>query len=234
MSIEINDFLHPQIMTNCQRLFNDGYYESAARNAMVLVERSLHEKSGIRNIFGTALVNKLFGNGAGIKLQVPFGSERQNDAAALINGAFRYYRNYVAHDGKMVDNRICLRILIIASELLELVMASDVSFASIGGINGLIEERVFADREEIIRLLSFLDGNTLPDEVIDGFYEDLYTCGFEDKQVDALIDVGLVEYIVDGYIATEPLYERGNSPSKLGHFELTLLGREILEISGTV
>jgi len=42
-------------------------------------------------------VGDKFSKGKGIRLKVPFGEEQQENAKLLFQGAFKYYRNYSAH-----------------------------------------------------------------------------------------------------------------------------------------
>jgi hypothetical protein len=68
--------------------------------------------------------------------------------------------------------------------------------------------------------LDFLDEHTLPDDVWDGFYEALYEKGFTDKQLRAVIDLGLAEYRVE-----QAEFDPDSSVEVVGIFILTPLGR---------
>ncbi len=81
----------------------DGYFKHAAREAMTQVELALKERSGRTKLYGRKLTTAVFGNGKSIKLRVPFGDELQEDANKLFTAAFGYYRNYVVHDGSLID-----------------------------------------------------------------------------------------------------------------------------------
>ena len=231
MSLNIEELLHPRIVTHCKKLIDDGHYKLAAFEAMKQVELALKEKSGVKKKFGVRLANSLFGNGKSIKLRVPFGDDLQPQAKLLFDGAFSYYRNYAAHDGAKIDRSVCLRILMIASELLDLIGASDISFADIGGLDGLVQEGIFQNKNQIFNLLKFLDDNILPDHVCDGFYEDLSSKGFSESQLQAVIETDLVEYISEPYIADESdgISNDPLVPDELGSFQLTLLGRSIVK-----
>ncbi|MBI2469709.1 MAG: TIGR02391 family protein [Planctomycetes bacterium] len=232
MSLNIDELLHPRILTHCKKLIDDGHYKHAAYEAMTQVELALKEKSGIKNKYGVRLVKSLFGNGKSIKLRVPFGDELQEQAEGLFVGAFSYYRNYTAHDGARVDPLVSRRILVLASELLDLIGASDISFSDIGGLDGLVQSGTFKNKDQIFNLLKFLNGNILPDHVCDGFYEDLISKGFTESQLQAVIETGLVEYISESYIANEldRLNDAAFEPDELGCFQLTNLGKETLAI----
>jgi hypothetical protein len=119
---------------------------------------------------------------------------------------------------------MCFRILVVASDLLFLVGASRVSFSEVGGVEGLVKHRVFPSRDDVSDLLRLLDGYCLPDEVADGFYEDLTKRGFEDRQLQALFDCGLVEYDVNN-----DLEDSTDMTDRIGCFSLTTLGNGVLK-----
>jgi uncharacterized protein (TIGR02391 family) len=230
MNVEFETLLHPRVLSHCKQLYIDGHYKHAALEAMTQVELALKEKSGVKNKFGVNLVTSILGKNKGIKLRVLFGDEWQEKAEKLFSGAFSYYRNYAAHDGSKIDNRTCLRVMILASELLDLIGASVLSFADVGGISGLVQTCVFPDKKSIYELLRFIDGQTFPDETVDGFFEDLSLKGFSDTQVQALIEVGLVEYVAKPYVPSELDLDDYSvlPPDSISWFELTKLGKEIV------
>jgi uncharacterized protein (TIGR02391 family) len=230
MNVEFETLLHPRVLNHCKQLYIDGHYKHAALEAMTQVELALKEKSGVKNKFGVNLVTSILGKNKSIKLRVPFGEEWQEKTEKLFSGAFSYYRNYAAHDGSKIDNRTCLRVLILASELLDLIGASDLSFADIGGVSGLVQTSVFPDNKSIYELLRFIDGKTYSDETVDGFFEDLSLKGFSDTQVQALIEMGLVEYVTKPYVPSElDLHDYSVfPPESISWFELTKLGKEIV------
>jgi hypothetical protein len=196
---------------------------------MTQVELALKEKSNVKNKFGVNLVSSLFGDSRGIKLRVPFGDEMQKQAETLFKGAFSYYRNYCAHDGTKVDSHTSLRVMIIASELLDLIGASTLSFADVRGIEGLVKAGVFPSKNSIVELISILDGFTLPDDDPDWLEMLLDESGNTRNQLDALIDVGLVEYISQDYVAPSDLSDVDETlPSTIGSFHVTELGGKVL------
>jgi len=235
MSIELRNLLHPRVLRSCEQLYTEGHYKHVALEAMTQVERALKEKSGVKQKFGVNLVTSLFGEGTGIKLRVAFGEEMQEQAEALFRGAFSYYRNYAAHDGTQIDEIVCLRVMILASELLDLIGASTVSFTDVGGVGGLVKQGIFPDGDSIHELLSRLDGYTLPDEVVDGYDDDLFSWGFTRRQVEALIDVGLIEYVTDDLIVPRELLAQADTlPKTVAWFEVTDLGnRVVFDDNGT-
>ncbi len=125
---------------------------------MTQVELALKEKSGETHKYGINLVSTLFGENKGIKLQIPFGYDLQKKAKDWFGGAFSYYRNYAAHDGSKIDRNSCARIMVTASELLELIGASSKSFADVGGVHGLIRLGIFKNEDVMKKLLRILDG----------------------------------------------------------------------------
>jgi uncharacterized protein (TIGR02391 family) len=230
MEVNIKTLLHPRIEKHCEKLFDDGHYKHAASEAMIQVELALKEKSGEKKKFGVNLISSLFGEGSGIKLRVPFGEELQKQAESLFRGAFSYYRNYAAHDGSNIDKNAAARIMIFASELLELIGASLLSFRDIGGIKGLIKSGLFSSEKSLMNLLKLLNGYTISDDVVDGFFEDLYENGFTDGQVHSVIDLGLVEYITKKYFpTTEEVKHSHFIPDEVSWFDLTNLGKTLME-----
>ncbi len=230
MKVNIKTLLHPRIEKHCEKLFDDGHYKQAALEAMIQVELALKEKSGNKKMFGVNLISSLFGEGRGIKLRVPFGEELQKQAQSLFRGVFSYYRNYAAHDGSNIDKNSAARIMIVASELLELIGASSLSYRDIGGIKGLMKSGLFTSEESVMNLLKFLNGYTIPNDIVDGFFEDLYENGFTDDQMHSVIDLGLVEYITKKYFPTTE--EAKNSlfiPDEVSWFELTNSGKKLME-----
>lgn len=231
MKIELEELLNPRIIKHCMPLYRGGHYRHATLEAMTQVEKALKEKAekeGDVKEYGVRLVTNLLGKGRGIKLRVPLGEELQQQAGKLFRGAFVYYRNYAAHDGAKIDQRICLRVMVLASELLDLIGASSLSFADVGGIEGLVKTGAFKDKEELISLLEFLDGRYLPDEVVDGFYEDLYERGFRDSQLEAVIELDLVQYQVEDYVPSTYELLHDSYPDTMAWFELTELGKKVV------
>lgn len=221
--------LHRRLVARCASIYRDGHFREAAQLAMTCVELALKEKSGIKGPSAVRLINELLGSDEGIKLRVPFAEEMQSEAWKLFRGAFAYYRNYATHDGSKFDETTSFRVMILASELLDLIGASELSFTDTGGVDGLVRHGVFPDRSSIQALLSFLDGHTIIDDVFDGFYETLAYKGYGDEQVQALVDVGLVEYTSEPVTPSlEDLTHDSYSLDMIGHFELTLLGSEVL------
>ncbi|MFZ2863987.1 MAG: TIGR02391 family protein [Ignavibacteriaceae bacterium] len=229
MQVYIKDILHSRIIKHCEKLFIDGHYSQAAFEAMKQVELTLKEKSGETKKYGVNLITSLFGKGDNIKLRVPFGDELQEKAKILFEGAFSYYRNYSVHDGSKINNVISFRIMIIASELLDLLGASSISFADIDGLNGLVKKGVFKNEGNVIDLLILLDGEYILNNTADGLAEKLANKGFSQEQMQALIEVGLLEYQSQKYIPSlDELNNDEFKPEEIGFFKLTYLGKNLI------
>jgi uncharacterized protein (TIGR02391 family) len=228
MEIDFMELLHLRVENHCAKLFGDKYYKHAALEAMKQVELALKEKSGVKKQYGVNLVRNLFGDGKNIKLRVPFGNDMQKEAKELFESTFSYYRNYAAHDGSEIGKVICMRIMILASELLDLIGASSLSFEDVGGIDGLIKSGVFPSEKNIIELINLMDGKSMEDECYDGMFEQLTDNGFSDKQLYSLMDIGLLEFCSGAYVPSELDKNDPNPPSTIDWFEATKLGKEIV------
>lgn len=226
-TFELDTILHQRIIDKCMPLYKDGLFPSAAFESMKQVELALKEKSGNNEkLFGTRLVDTLLGSGKSIKSTIPLGDELQEQAKSLFKGAFSYYRNYTAHDGSKINKVICIRIMVLASELLDLIAASSISFTKIGGVSGLIENGIFAEESQITDLLSFLSSQVCPDECFEGLFEDLYESGYTDHQFKSVFDLGLIEYKYKTMDYNFP--DNLADLDTLGWFELTPLGHMVL------
>jgi uncharacterized protein (TIGR02391 family) len=223
----IDKLLHQRIIDKCKSLYKDGHFPQAALESMKQVELALKEKVEIEEkLFGTRLVNRLFGSGKGIKLKIPLGDELSEQAKLLFEGAFSYYRNYAAHDGSKIDETICIRVMVLASELLDLIGVSYISFIEIGGVKGLIEQGIFDDESQIADLLCLLSSQSFIDEDYSGLFEDLAIGGYSDSQYQAIFDLDLAE--LRSKIGTHEFPGYPADFDKIEWFELTPTGRKIL------
>jgi hypothetical protein len=238
MEYNVVELLSARIQKHCSPLWNDGYFKHAAHEAMILVEQALKEKGLTKENymkFGQTLITSLFrigGKETSVKLRVPLGEDLQTQAEAFFQGVFSYYRNYTAHDGSKIDNRISLRIMIIASELLELIDSSALSFSDIGGVNGLLAKGVFENKEQLSSLLASLSGY-FPDGDLDGLREELFEKhGILEHHLEAVLELDLVRYNEDDYFPDEEemrsVWINDSPPQTLGHFELTELGERFV------
>jgi uncharacterized protein (TIGR02391 family) len=231
MNIKLEDLLHPQIEQKCIKLLKDGHFKHAALEAMIQVELSLKDKGfAPPKKFGEDLIKWIFGSGENIKLRIPFGEELQNQANQLFKGAFSYYRNYSAHDGAKIDKRSSIRILILASELLELLDASHLSLEGLGGYEGLIKLGAFSDVKELIAFLELLDNIIVIDEAGE-ISEELGINGFSDKQYTLALNLGLCEYVGKYIRDPETLEDFMMKPTNpIGGTRLTEQGINLLDI----
>jgi uncharacterized protein (TIGR02391 family) len=220
----IIDILHSRIIDNCLSLLNSNEYISAAREALVQVELAIKEKSGNPNgKFGINLVNEIFDGKNAITIKAPL--DNNDDACKYFCGVFSYYRNYCAHDGRLINKNICIQILVIASNMLDIIHASSKSYVKVDGINGLIKNKVFYDAKHVIEYLHFLQDYLLIDDAIDGYFEQCAQYGYTNDQFQACVELGLIELengeINDNILGVEELLT-------VEQIKLTKLGFEIL------
>ena len=219
--------LSPRIQKHCLRLWQDEHYKHAAREAVIQVELALKEKGMVQDSrYGRYLIDTLFTVGSKhktIKLRVPLGDELQSDAKKYFEGVFGYYRNYLAHDGSRVDKTIGLRILVIASELLDLIDASSLSYADLGGIDGLLKSGLFDSEKQLLGVLERCHEYMLVGHDSSGLVLDLFSdYGAEDEQFYAVFELDLVRYTDTKWI--DPLYGEEEG----GWLELTELGKKFV------
>jgi len=229
MKIELDVFLHPRILKKCISLYESGFFPDAAFNAIKQVELAFKEKAVVEDeekLFGARLYEKILGSGKSIKLKVPLGDELQKEAKELFKSVSSYYRNYLAHkEGDKVNKIICIRIMVLASELLDLINASSISFTEIGGVEGLIKQGIFENELQLSNLLFFLSSQVFPHEAFNGMFEGLAERGYTKTQYQIIFDLDLVEYHSE--------IRNHSSPGELGDWddfgciELTPQGRKI-------
>jgi len=225
--MDFTQLLHPRIVDTCFKLFDDEHYSHAAVEAMKQVEIALKEKCVARKAFGRRLVQRAFGEKATITLSVPLGEQSQEDARLFFEGAFAYYRNYAFHDGTNIDKTIAARVMVIASDLLDIIGASRRSFTGAGGVEGLVREEIFDSADEFYGLLRWLDEQYTLDETVDGLFEELYKNGFSDLQVECVFDLDLVTMRQEAVAGDDDL--GGYGPTTMETIELTEQGNEVLK-----
>jgi uncharacterized protein (TIGR02391 family) len=204
METELTDFLSPRIVKHCIELYENRHYKHAAHEAMILVEKSLKEKGKVDNLqYGRRLINNLLSSNKELTLRVPLGDDLQEQAKDYFDGVFSYYRNYTAHDGCRIDQITSYRILVIASELLELINSSQLSLTERGGPNEIIKIGSFGNIETLREVLLMLDDYHMPECVYDGLFEDLARHGYGDEQMEHLIDLNLIE-MHSAYVEDDP------------------------------
>lgn len=227
MDMDIKKLLAPRIEKNCLSLYESGEHKHAAREALVQVELALREKARLgSDSFGAGLIQRAFKGHQGVVLKVPLGDDLQEKAQKYFEAVFSYYRNYIAHDGTHIDEVLSLRILFIASDLLEILQASSLSLADRGGIKGLVRIMECGSTQKLVKLLQLLDGYCMPEQTYDGLFEMLYKNGFNDEQFQATFEIGLI--IMSNFCAQDPLFEDLDEMERL---DLTELGRQVVELA---
>lgn len=233
MDGQIQSLLAPRIEKNCLPLLQDRPFPSAAREAMVQVEKALKEKGKVvgHQNFGVDLVRNLFSRKTGskseVRLRVPLGEDMHAKAKTYFESVFCYYRNYVAHDGAHIDEKIAKRILIIASELLDLIDASELTLSDTGGIDGVVRAGGFESAGRLRRLLTLLHDYVMPESVYDGLFEDLAQNGFGDSDLEQAFELKLVE--MHSSQCEFEADEFWDGVERIEWFQLTDLGRKALE-----
>jgi hypothetical protein len=220
--------LSKRIQKHCLKLWQDKYYKHAAREAMVQVELALKEKGMVNDgKFGKTLIDSLFllgGKHKNVKLRVPLGDDLQEHSKNYFGSVFAYYRNYLAHDGSKVDKNHALRVLVVASELLDLIDASSLSYSDLGGIDGLLKSGVFDTGEQLLGVLETCKDYALPGHEADGLRETIFlNYGAVEQHLDAVFELDLVRYVNTDFYHPDYGYEEG------GWLELTDLGKKFLE-----
>jgi hypothetical protein len=228
MSESIEVQLSPRIQKHCLKLWQDEHYKHAAREAVVQVELALKEKGMVKDgRFGKTLIDSLFtvgGKHKTVKLCVPLGEDLQEQARSYFSSVFAYYRNYLAHDGSKIDKNSALRILVITSELLDLIDASSLSYSDLGGVEGLLKAGIFDSKDQLLGVLKTCDGYALPGHDADGLREQIFEYyGALDHNLDAVFELNLVRYIDTEFDVPDWGVEEG------GWLELTDLGRQFID-----
>jgi uncharacterized protein (TIGR02391 family) len=225
MLVDLHNILHEQIISGCLQLYKEKHYKHAAFDAMTIIEKTLKDKTDVDIKSAVGLVKNIFGGEKGLKLCVPFGDDFQIAASRLFQGAFSYYRNYAAHDGTRINSNQCLRILILASELLDLIDASGFNYEP---LKKLIDTGVFRNDESAIKLLKLLDGYTTIEDVYDGLFELLAKNGFSSEQMESLIEIKLLTF-ESTEANTIDSFEDELDGEELYCFRLTAIGKGILK-----
>lgn len=217
----LEGFLHARLTGECLSLYKGGFHKQAAMEAMKQVELALRDKTGgPSEVSGVRLVRMAFDDDRGFYLHLRLDPEQQEAGRLLFEGAFKYYRNYAAHDGTKISPTIAVRVLILASELLDMLGASS---RRLGGREGLEQfiRSTFGDGDMLVRALRALDGEWFGDDVVDGFFESLRKAGVSDDQFFAVVETGLIE--VDEGPTMDPEWDT------VTRFQLTADGARVIE-----
>ncbi|MFA7708450.1 MAG: TIGR02391 family protein [Candidatus Pacearchaeota archaeon] len=94
--------IHPEIIGTSEKLFNDGYYSDAIFNAFKKIEILVKKKSGINNLTGHPLMQKVFSVNSPIlkfnNLISQTDKDEQQGLMELFAGAMLGIRNPKAHE----------------------------------------------------------------------------------------------------------------------------------------
>ena len=231
MQIDIRTYLNPKINHHCLLLFENKHFTECAHTAMKQVEINLNKKVGInRFAFAVTTINKMFSSGKGVLLRVPLGKNQQENAKLLFKGAFQYYRNYTAHNQEHIDDKIALRVMVLASELLDLLDCCTLDLEELGGVDEIINIFQIQNKNRLNQLLTFIDGQYIIEDISDGLFEDLASNGFSYEQYEKLFELNLV-------FCEESHNQEKGSNCGLSHpeyftyfkFKLTEMGHELLQ-----
>jgi len=229
VDMDIKKLLAPRIEKHCLSLYESGEHKHAAREALVQVELAMRERARLgADSFGARLVQRVFKGHEGVMLKVPLGDDLQEKAQKYFEAVFLYYRNYVAHDGAQLNEISSLRILFIASELLEMLQASSLTLADKGGIEGLTRIMDCGSPQMLLKLLELLDGYWMPALTYDGLFEMLYNNGFSDEQFQSTIEISLI--VMSDFTVRDPQFDGLEEMERL---DLTELGHQVVELVRT-
>ncbi len=174
MQIDISTYLNPKINHHCLLLFENKHFTECAHTAMKQVEINLNKKVGInRFALAATTIKTMFSSGKGVRLRVPLGKNQQKNAKVLFKGAFKYYRNYTAHNQEHIDDKIALRVMVLASELLDLLDCCTLDLEELGGVDEIINIFQIQNKNRLNQLLTFIDGQYIIEDISDGLFEDL-------------------------------------------------------------
>jgi len=117
-----------------------------------------------------------------------------------------------------------VRILVIASELLDLIDSSALSYVDLGGIDGLLKAEVFESEDQLLGVLETCDDYALPRHDAERLRERIFAAyGAWDDHLDAVLELNLIRYIDTEFDDPDYGIEEG------GYLELTELGRQFIE-----
>ncbi len=229
MDIDITEYLNPKIEHHCLKLFENGHYTECAHTAMKQVEVVINQKCGIDDFSPAGrTIDRIFSSGRGIRLRIPFGDKQAENAKILFKGAFKYYRNYTAHQQENITKQISLRVMCIASELLDFLGACYLNLEELGGLEEIKNVLDIQDNQKLKELLCLMDNYWFPEDICDGFFEDLANGGFSDEQYHKLFELDLV-YCEEIPCENPPHDIDPDPPLYLTYFRLTDIGKQLLK-----
>jgi hypothetical protein len=207
MKVKVEDLLHARIGRRCLEHWSAGQYRDAVREAMSQVEQARKERDGMdagsTARYGARLNKPVFEPASGLRLRVPYDADLQEKAGAFFDAARSFHSEVAEREEETLDGTGALRALVLASELLDLIGAPAAAHSPAGIVRELVAQEVFKSAEIIAELLSFLDGYLMAEKESRAFYEDLRERGFNDDQLSAVVDLGLVEFAAEPSLTTE-------------------------------
>lgn len=121
--------LHPMLLPDCKKLFDDGHLNESARKALEKYEVYVRDSSGL-SLMGTNLMEQAF-NEKSPKISISNDSDvRRNEGLQtgfkdISRGAMEYWRNYASHgDEEQMPAQDAISILGVVSHLLYAVQKS--------------------------------------------------------------------------------------------------------------
>lgn len=190
--IYIEEVLHPRVEKYCLDLLRKGYYQHASLEAMKQVEIALRDLAlAPPGLVGIKLVKWFFGGKGPVIIQDRLGENSREAAQKLLESSFKYYRNYAAHDGTEIDRITAIRILVLASELLDLVSASPRSLNNEGGVEGLVRTDMFNSASHLVDALRFYD-DSVWGEAMDDYFEKLADRDLGQEHLKLFLELDLV------------------------------------------
>lgn len=121
--------LHPMLLPDCKKLFDDGHLNESVRKALEKYEVYVRDSSGL-NLMGTNLMEQAFSEkGPKISISNDLDSRRkeglQTGFKDISRGAMEYWRNYSSHgDEDQMPAQDAISILGVVSHLLYVVQKS--------------------------------------------------------------------------------------------------------------
>lgn len=118
--------LHPLLMPECKKMFDDGHLNEAVRKALEKYEVYVRETSGL-SLMGTNLMEQAFSQ-SGPKIQISLDSDQrrrdglQEGFKDISRGAMEYWRNFASHgDEEQMPAQDAISILGVISHLMYVV-----------------------------------------------------------------------------------------------------------------